>query len=97
MSAQQTEIRRLGAAEYERMCRETCAGYSPQVTAEALLFALCRRVYHHIYGYKGDLTFPFTKGPRQELYKSMLQQMVSTAQSEPFDALEVARPYIRGI
>ena len=97
MSAQETETRKLSAAEYERMCREACTGYSPEVTAEALLFALCRRVYHHIYGYKQDLVFPYTKGPRQEVYKSALQRMVSAAQSEPFDALEVAGHYIKGI
>ncbi len=97
MSAQGKEIRQLSAAEYERMCRETCAGYSPNITAEALLFALCRRVYHHIYGYKHDLVFPYAVGPRQELYLTTLQQMVSTAQSEPFDAVEIARQYIPGI
>ena len=36
MSAQHTEIRRLSAAEYERMCREGCQGYSPEVYEAAV-------------------------------------------------------------
>ena len=79
------------------MCQEVCQGYSPQVTAEALLFALCKQVYHHLYGYRQDLVLPYSEEPRQQVYKSALQRMVSAAQSEPFDALEVAGHYLKGI
>jgi hypothetical protein len=97
MGAQGAEIRRLNAAEYERLCREACAEYRTEVTVEALLFAICKRVYHHIYGYKRDLVLPYAVGPRQEIYKSALRKMVSEAQSEPIDALEVVGHYIKGI
>lgn len=97
MGEQGAEIRRLGAAEYERLCREACADYSTQVNVEAMLFALCKRVFHHIYGYKRDLLLPYAFGPRQEIYKTALQKMVSAAQSEPIDALAVAGQYIKGI
>lgn len=78
------------------MCHEVCAGYSPEVTAEALWFAICKRVYHHLNGYKQDLILPFTEGPRQEVYTAALRRMVSAAQSETFDAVEVASKYIKG-
>ena len=97
MSAQHTEIRRRSAAEYQRLCHEVCGSYSPQVTAEAWLFALCKRVYHHLYGYRQDLVLPYSEEPRQAVYKAALQRMVSAAQSEPFDALEVAGHYLKGI
>ena len=88
---------RLSAAQYQRMCCEVCGSYCPQVTAEALLFALCKRVFHHLYGYRQDLVLPYSEEPRPQVYKSALQRMVSTAQSEPFDALEVAGHYLKGI
>ena len=97
MGAPGGEVRRLSAAEYERMCREVAAGHGPHVTAEALLFALCKQVYHHVHGYKHDLTLPYSERPRKEVYKSALRRMVEAAQSEPFDALEVAGRYIKGI
>jgi hypothetical protein len=97
MSARGGEVRRLSEAEYERLCREVCSDHSPQVTAEALLFALCKRVYHYLHGYRRDLTLPYSEGPRVEVYKSALRRMVGEAQSEPFDALEVAGRYIKGV
>ena len=97
MSTPGGEVRRLSEAEYERMCREVAAGHGPHVTAEALLFALCKRVYHHLHGYKHDLTLPYSEGPRKEVYKAALRRMVGAAQSEPFDALEVAGRHIKGI
>ena len=97
MSGRKPEGRRLSAAEYERMCREVRADFGPHVTTEALLFALCKRVYHHLHGYRHDLALPYVEGPREGLYKSELRRMVAAAQSEPFDALEVAGKYIAGI
>ena len=44
-----------------------------------------------------DLVLPYSEEPRQQVYKAALQRMVSTAQAEPFDALEVAGHYIKGI
>ena len=87
----------MSVAEYERLCREACAEYRTEVTVEALLFAICKRVYHHIYGYKRDLVLPYAVGPRQEVYKSVLLKMVNEAQSEPIDALGVVANYIKGI
>ena len=96
MGAQGGEAGRLSEAEYERMCREVAAGHGPHVTAEALLFALCKRVYHHLHGYRRDLTLPYSEGPRIEVYRAALRRMVGAAQSEPFDPLEVAGRYIEG-
>jgi hypothetical protein len=96
VSARGGEAGRLGEAEYERMCREVSAGHGPHVTAEALLFALCKRVYHHLHGYRHDLTLPYGEGPRIEVYRSALRRMVGAAQSEPFDPLEVAGRHIKG-
>jgi len=96
VSAQGGEVGRLSEAEYERMCREVAAGHGPHVTAEALLFALCKRVYHHLHGYRRDLTLPYSEGPRIEVYRAALRRMVGAAQSEPFDPLEVAGRYIEG-
>jgi hypothetical protein len=90
MSAERRPLRSLSAAEYEQMCREVRAGFGPQVMPEALLYALCKRVYHHAYGYGQDMNLPYTNEPRQEFYKSALRRLVGAAQSEPFDALEIA-------
>jgi hypothetical protein len=97
MSAELKEVRPLGAAEYERMCLEVRADFGASVTPEALLYALCKRVYHHIHGYGQDLKLPYASGPRQEVYKAALRQLVGAAQREPFDALEIAGRYLPGI
>jgi hypothetical protein len=91
------ENKRLSAVEYERMCREACAGYGPGVAAEALLFVVCKRVYHHLHGYRYDLVLPHNEEPRREVYKSALRRMLKEAQSEPFDPVEIARKYIEGV
>ncbi len=88
-------MKKLGQGEYERLCREVCEGYTSAIAEEALWFAICKKVYHYFYGYRQDLTFPYTEGPRTELYKSALQQMVTEGQSEPFDPLEVADKYVK--
>ena len=90
-------MKRLSLAEYEELCREASSGYSTSITEETLWFAICKNVYHHIYGYRRDLILPFTKGPRSEVYKSFLEQIVTKAQSEDFDALEVAGKYISSL
>lgn len=97
MSTGETQARKLSEAEYERICREACSVYGAGVTAEALWLALCKRVYHHVHGYKHDLALPYSEGPRVKVYKSALRRVVGAAQSEPFDALEVAGRYIRGV
>jgi len=80
VSARGGEAGRLSEAEYERMCREVSAGHGPHVTAEALLFALCKRVYHYLHGYRHDLTLPYSEGPRIEVYRAALRRMVGAAQ-----------------
>ena len=90
MSAGWKEVKPLSAAEYEQMCREVRAEFGAQVTPEALLYALCKRVYHHVHGYGQDLNLPYTREPRQEVYKAALRRLVGAAQNEPFDALEIA-------
>jgi hypothetical protein len=97
VSAQGGDVGRLSEAEYERMCREVAAGHAPHVSAESLLFALCKQVYHHLHGYRRDMTLPYSEAPRTEVYKSALRRMVEAAQSEPFDALEIAGRYIKGV
>ena len=94
MSAGWKKVRPLSAAEYERMCREVRAEFGPQVTPESLLYALCKRVYHHAYGYGQDLNLPYTHEPRQEFYKAALRRLVAAAQDEPFDALEIAARHL---
>jgi hypothetical protein len=97
MSTQGGAGKRLSAAEYEQLCREVRAEFGPQVTTEALLFALCKRVFHHLHGHGRDMTLPYTQGPRQEVYKAALRRMVEAAQSEPFDPLEIAGRHIAGV
>ena len=97
MSVQGESVKRLSAAEYEQMCREVQSEYGTQVTAEVLLFALCKRVFHHIHGHGRDLNLPYAREPRQEVYKAALRRMAASAQSQPFDPLEIAGRYIAGI
>ncbi len=97
MSAHQPGMKRLSQAEYEALCREVCAGYTSQIPEETLWFTICKGVYHHIYGYRRNLGLPYTEGSRMELYKTELERMVREAQSEEFDALEIANRYIGGM
>ena len=96
MSGQGSGPKPLSAAEYEALCREVRAAQGAHVTAEALLYALCKRVFHHLHGYGRDPTLPYAPGPRQEVYKATLARLVGAAQTEPFDALAVAGKYIPG-
>ena len=97
MSAERKEIRRLSAVEYEHMCREVRAEFGPRVMPEAMLYALCKRVYHHAHGYGQDLRLPYSPDPRQEVYRATLRRLVGAARDEPFDELEIARRYLDGI
>ena len=97
MSAERQEIRPLSAVEYECMCQEVRAEFGPHVMPEAMLYALCKRVYHHSHGYKQDLRLPYSPDPRQEVYKATLRRLVAAAQDEPFDEFEIARRYLEGI
>lgn len=64
---------------------------------EAMLYALCKRVYHHLYGYGQDLRLPYSPDPRPEVYKATLRRLVAAARDEPFDELEIARRYLNDI
>lgn len=96
MSAEK-RIKPLSSAEYERMCREVRAEFGSQVMSETMLYALCKRVYHHSHGYGQDLRLPYSSAPRQEVYKETLRQLVDAARDVPFDELEIARKYLEGI
>ena len=79
------------------MCWEVRDEFGPQVMPEALLYALCKRVYHHAHGYGQDLKLPYSHEPRQEVYRAALRRLVATTQDEPFDELGIARRYLDGI
>lgn len=79
------------------MCREVRDEYGPQVTPESLLYALCKRVYHHAHGYGRDLSLPYSSAPRQDVYRTALQRLVAAARGEPFDELEIARRYLTNV
>ena len=89
-----TETKRLSAAEYERMCYEVYAGYGGRVPPESLLFVLCKRVYHHLHGYRYDLILPYSEGPLREVYEAALRRIIKESHSEAFDPVEVAARYI---
>jgi hypothetical protein len=97
VSTESKVVRKLNAEEYERMCREVRDEFGLHVMPEALLYALCKRVYHHAHGYGQDLKLPYSHEPRQEVYMAALRRLVVTTQNEPFDELEIARRYLGGI
>lgn len=97
MSAERKVVKALSVSEYERMCRELRDEFGPQVTPEVLLYALCKRVYHHTHGYGQDLNLPYSREPRPEVYKAALRRLVAAARDEPFDELEIARRHLAGI
>jgi hypothetical protein len=87
-------LRKISKAEYDSLCRQACEGYSTRTTSEAMWFAVCKKVYHHLHGYKQDLVFPYQAGPRQEIYESFLRRVVGAVQSEDFDPVELAWDHI---
>ena len=97
MSAERKEIKPLSAAEYERMCQEVRAEFGPRVMPEVMLYALCKKVYHHAHGYREDLRLPYSPAPREEVYRETLWRLVAETRAEPFDEMEVARRYLDGI
>ena len=97
MSAERKVANRLSAAEYERMCREVRTEFGKHVMPEALLYALCKRVYHHAHGYRQDLKLPYSPQPRLDVYRAALGRLVAAAQDEHFDEMEIARRYLDGI
>ena len=96
MSAHQPGMKTLSLAQYEALCREACSVRASQIPEEVLWFTICKGVYHHIHGYRRNLGLPYTEGPRIELYQTELERMVREAQSEEFDALEIAHRHIGG-
>lgn len=97
VSAEIKVVKKLNAVEYEQMCREVRAEFGTHVMPEALLYALCKRVYHHAHGYGQDLKLPYSREPRQEVYRAALRRLVAGVQDEPFDELEIACKHLNGI
>jgi hypothetical protein len=76
------------------MCHEVCVGYGGRVAAESLLFVLCKRVYHHLHGYRYDLILPYSERPRREVYEAALRRIIKESSSEAFDPIEIAARYM---
>ena len=97
--SQRAEGKMLDKTEYERLCIEACerpdARRPGETSEDACWRTVCEKVSAYL-GARFEIADAGGASPG-EAYRRSLSRMVEEAQSEYFDALEIAEKYVKEI